>query len=43
MAKSRARVDAEDGYIADYRAGKSVIEVSRLAAVLEAKGLVIDE
>ncbi|MFE2188494.1 RraA family protein [Streptomyces sp. NPDC059455] len=43
IAKSRARVDAEDAYIAAYRAGKSVIEVSRLAAVLEAKGLVIDE
>ncbi|MGV9848714.1 4-carboxy-4-hydroxy-2-oxoadipate aldolase/oxaloacetate decarboxylase [Streptomyces sp. NPDC003442] len=43
IARSRARVEAEDAYIAAYRAGKSVIEVSRLAAVLEAKGLVIDE
>lgn len=43
VRKSQERVDAEDGYIAAYRAGKSVIEVSNLAAVLEAKGLVIDE
>ncbi|AQW47110.1 4-carboxy-4-hydroxy-2-oxoadipate aldolase/oxaloacetate decarboxylase [Streptomyces violaceusniger] len=43
IGRSQARVEAEDAYIADYRAGKSVIEVSRLAEVLEAKGLVIDE
>lgn len=43
VRKSQERVDAEGGYIAAYRAGKSVIEVSNLAAVLEAKGLVIDE
>jgi 4-hydroxy-4-methyl-2-oxoglutarate aldolase len=41
--RSNEREDAEAGYIADYRAGKSVIEVSNLATVLEAKGLVIDE
>ncbi|MFD1538296.1 4-carboxy-4-hydroxy-2-oxoadipate aldolase/oxaloacetate decarboxylase [Nonomuraea guangzhouensis] len=43
VRKSQERVDAEAGYIAAYRAGKSVIEVSNLAAVLEAKGLVIDD
>ncbi|MGA6154269.1 4-carboxy-4-hydroxy-2-oxoadipate aldolase/oxaloacetate decarboxylase [Stenotrophomonas sp. NPDC087984] len=43
IRRSQARVEAEDAYIADYRAGKSVIEVSRLAEVLKAKGLVIDE
>jgi 4-hydroxy-4-methyl-2-oxoglutarate aldolase len=43
VRRSQERVDAEAGYIAAYRAGKSVIEVSNLAAVLEAKGLVIDE
>ncbi|WP_372458416.1 hypothetical protein [Streptomyces niphimycinicus] len=42
IRRSQARVEAEDAYIADYRAGKSVIEVSRLAEVLKAKGLVID-
>ncbi|GAA3846867.1 4-carboxy-4-hydroxy-2-oxoadipate aldolase/oxaloacetate decarboxylase [Streptomyces coacervatus] len=42
ISKSQARVEAEDAYIAAYRSGKSVIEVSNLAAVLEAKGLVID-
>ncbi|MFD3582699.1 4-carboxy-4-hydroxy-2-oxoadipate aldolase/oxaloacetate decarboxylase [Streptomyces sp. NPDC058683] len=40
---SQERVDAETAYIAAYRSGKSVIEVSDLAAVLEAKGLVIEE
>ncbi|MFD8456262.1 RraA family protein [Streptomyces antimycoticus] len=39
---SRARVEAEDAYIADYRVGESVIEASRPAEVLEAKGLVVD-
>lgn len=39
---SQAREAAEAGYIAAYRAGKSVIEVSGLAPVLAAKGLVID-
>lgn len=43
VSKSQEREDAESGYIAAYREGKSVIEVSNLAAVLEAKGLVIDE
>jgi 4-hydroxy-4-methyl-2-oxoglutarate aldolase len=38
----RKREDAEAGYIAAYRAGRSVIEVSNLAAVLAAKGLVVD-
>jgi len=40
---AQAREDAEAGYIAAYKAGKSVIEVSNLAAVLAAKGLTIDE
>ncbi|WP_370964136.1 4-carboxy-4-hydroxy-2-oxoadipate aldolase/oxaloacetate decarboxylase [Amycolatopsis sp. cg9] len=39
---SRAREVAEAGYIAAYRAGKSVIEVSGLAPVLAAKGLAVD-
>jgi 4-hydroxy-4-methyl-2-oxoglutarate aldolase len=39
---SQERIDAEEAYIAAYRSGKSTIEVSDLAAVLEAKGLVID-
>jgi 4-hydroxy-4-methyl-2-oxoglutarate aldolase len=43
VRQSQQREDAEAGYVAAYRAGKSVIEVSNLAAVLEAKGLVIDE
>ncbi|MFJ1749403.1 4-carboxy-4-hydroxy-2-oxoadipate aldolase/oxaloacetate decarboxylase [Streptomyces sp. NPDC088116] len=42
VEKSQEREDAEEGYIADYRAGKSTIEVSNLAGVLKAKGLVID-
>ncbi|MFG3024597.1 4-carboxy-4-hydroxy-2-oxoadipate aldolase/oxaloacetate decarboxylase [Streptomyces sp. NPDC048254] len=40
---SQERVDAEAAYIAAYRSGKSVIEVSNLAEVLEAKGLVVEE
>jgi len=40
---SQERDDAEAAYIAAYRAGKSVIEVSDLAGTLAAKGLVIDE
>jgi 4-hydroxy-4-methyl-2-oxoglutarate aldolase len=43
ILRSAERVDAEAGYIAAYRAGKSVIEVSNLAPVLTAKGLVIDD
>ncbi|OWV69617.1 S-adenosylmethionine--2-demethylmenaquinone methyltransferase [Rhizobium sp. R634] len=39
---SQAREDAEAGYIAAYKAGKSVIEVSKLEPVLKAKGLVVD-
>jgi len=40
---SQAREDAEAGYIADYKAGKSVVEVSKLEAVLKAKGLTVEE
>jgi 4-hydroxy-4-methyl-2-oxoglutarate aldolase len=43
VEKSREREDAEAGYIAAYKAGKSVIEVSNLAGVLAAKGLTTDE
>ncbi|SCB58274.1 4-hydroxy-4-methyl-2-oxoglutarate aldolase [Rhizobium aethiopicum] len=39
---SQAREDAEAGYIAAYKQGRSVIEVSNLAQVLKAKGLVVD-
>ena len=39
---SREREEAEAGYIAAYRAGRDVIDVSDLAAKLEAKGLVVD-
>ena len=39
---SQAREDAEAGYIAAYKRGKSVIEVSNLEPVLKAKGLVVD-
>lgn len=41
--KSKAREEAEAGYIAAYKAGKSVIDVSNLAGVLAAKGLTTDE
>ena len=41
--KSKKREAAEAGYIAAYKAGKSVIEVSILAGVLAAKGLTTDE
>lgn len=43
VEKSREREAAEAGYIAAYKAGKSVIEVSNLAGVLAAKGLTTDE
>lgn len=43
IRQSQDREDAEAAYIADYRAGRSVIEVSKLASVLQAKGLVIDD
>lgn len=39
----QSREDAEAGYIAAYRAGKSVIEVSDLARVLAAKGLLLED
>ena len=39
---AQAREDAEAGYIAAYKAGKSVIEVSNLEPVLKAKGFKID-
>ncbi|KAA9383436.1 4-carboxy-4-hydroxy-2-oxoadipate aldolase/oxaloacetate decarboxylase [Neorhizobium galegae] len=39
---SQAREDAEASYIAAYKQGKSVIEVSNLEPVLKAKGLVVD-
>lgn len=35
-------VDVKAGYIAAYKAGNSVVEVSNLEAVLKAKGLVIE-
>jgi 4-hydroxy-4-methyl-2-oxoglutarate aldolase len=41
--KSAERERAEAGYIAAYKAGRSVIEVSNLAGVLAAKGLTTDE
>lgn len=40
---SQAREDAEAGYIAAYKAGKTVIEVSNLEPVLKAKGFVVEE
>lgn len=43
IRRSHERERAEADYIAAYRAGASVIEVSNLAGVLEAKGLVIDD
>ncbi|QUH02279.1 4-carboxy-4-hydroxy-2-oxoadipate aldolase/oxaloacetate decarboxylase [Saccharopolyspora erythraea] len=43
IRKSREREEAEAGYIAAYRSGRSVIEVSGLAAKLEAKGLILEE
>lgn len=39
---SQAREDAEAEYIAAYKAGKSVVEVSKLEAVLKAKGLTVE-
>ncbi len=39
---SQAREDAEAGFIAAYKAGKSVIEVSNLEPVLKAKGFKSD-
>jgi 4-hydroxy-4-methyl-2-oxoglutarate aldolase len=40
---SQEREEAEAVYIAAYRAGRDVIDVSNLAAKLEAKGLVIED
>jgi 4-hydroxy-4-methyl-2-oxoglutarate aldolase len=40
---SRDRITTEAGYIEAYRAGKTPIEVSNLAPVLESKGLIIDQ
>ncbi|MGW0705661.1 4-carboxy-4-hydroxy-2-oxoadipate aldolase/oxaloacetate decarboxylase [Streptomyces sp. NPDC002643] len=40
---SQERVDAEEGYISAYRAGRTVIDICNLAPLLAAKGLVIDE
>lgn len=42
-ALSQERVDAEAGFIAAYRAGRTVVEMCGLAPVLAAKGLVIEE
>ncbi|WP_027929124.1 4-carboxy-4-hydroxy-2-oxoadipate aldolase/oxaloacetate decarboxylase [Amycolatopsis thermoflava] len=42
IEQARKREEAEAAYIAAYRSGRSVIEVSNLAGVLEAKGLVIE-
>jgi 4-hydroxy-4-methyl-2-oxoglutarate aldolase len=39
---SQAREDAEAGFIEAYKAGTSVIEVSKLEEVLKAKGLTVD-
>jgi len=38
---SRQREEAEENYIAQYKAGKSVIEVSKLEDVLKSKNLVV--
>ncbi|MEH3023363.1 MAG: 4-carboxy-4-hydroxy-2-oxoadipate aldolase/oxaloacetate decarboxylase [Pseudomonas oryzihabitans] len=43
IALAQAREEAEAGYIAAYQAGKSVVEVSNLSAVLQAKGLVVED
>lgn len=42
ITRCQDRENAEAGYIEAYRAGKTPVEVSNLAAVLEAKGLIID-
>lgn len=39
---SQVREDAEAGFIEAYKAGASVIEVSKLEPVLKAKGLIVD-
>jgi 4-hydroxy-4-methyl-2-oxoglutarate aldolase len=43
VAASQERVDAEAGYIAAYRAGRTVVEICALAPLLAAKGLVIED
>ncbi|WP_328932241.1 MULTISPECIES: 4-carboxy-4-hydroxy-2-oxoadipate aldolase/oxaloacetate decarboxylase [unclassified Streptomyces] len=43
VTASQERVDAEAGFIAAYRAGRTVVEMCGLAPVLAAKGLVIEE
>ncbi|SDO97151.1 4-hydroxy-4-methyl-2-oxoglutarate aldolase [Streptomyces sp. cf386] len=43
VTASQERVDAETGYIAAYRAGKTVIEMCNLAPLLASKGLVIED
>ncbi len=40
--KSAAREEAEAGYIAAYKAGRTIIDVCNLEAVLKAKGLTTD-
>ncbi|MEI5522998.1 4-carboxy-4-hydroxy-2-oxoadipate aldolase/oxaloacetate decarboxylase [Streptomyces brasiliscabiei] len=40
---SQERVDAEAGYIAAYRSGRTVIEMCGLEPLLAAKGLVVDD
>ncbi|MGW1778293.1 4-carboxy-4-hydroxy-2-oxoadipate aldolase/oxaloacetate decarboxylase [Streptomyces sp. NPDC002143] len=42
-AASQERVDAETGYIAAYRAGRTVAEMCGLGPLLAAKGLVIED
>ncbi|MGE2772263.1 hypothetical protein ACQGAO_28830 [Rhodococcus sp. 1.20] len=39
---SRARDEAEAGYIERYKRGETPLEVSNLTALLEAKGLVVE-
>lgn len=43
IAASQARIDAEEGFIARYRAGETPIEVSGLRPVLQAKGFTFPE
>ncbi|MFJ9208786.1 4-carboxy-4-hydroxy-2-oxoadipate aldolase/oxaloacetate decarboxylase [Streptomyces sp. NPDC102264] len=40
---SQRRVDAEEGYIAAYRAGRTVVDMCGLEPLLAAKGLVIED
>ncbi|MGW6241745.1 MULTISPECIES: 4-carboxy-4-hydroxy-2-oxoadipate aldolase/oxaloacetate decarboxylase [unclassified Streptomyces] len=42
-AASQRRVDAEAGYIAAYRAGRTVVDMCGLEPLLAAKGLVIED